>query len=273
MSDGPASRVVVITGASSGIGRACAREFSRCGDFVILVARREHELTETLAQCKGHGRIFVCDLAHRDQIASLAQSIERNEGRCDVLVNNAGVGSRRAFDGPESLATVDELMAVNFQGAVDCTGYLLPLLRRSHRAAIVSVASVAGFVGFPGAPTYCASKFALRGFFESLHYQLRTDGIHVSTVCPGPVPTEGWPHERLARSPLRRLLVARPEQVARRVEQSSRGGRAVRMLPRLYGVLVWITSVIPPLRGGALRLLAGRPRDTIPADRARERSE
>jgi short-subunit dehydrogenase len=259
--------VAVITGASSGIGRACARELSRRGYHVVLAARRKDELDRTLELCGGRGRSVVCDVTDSAQVRALAAGLAQHEGRCDVLVNNAGVGSRATFDGPGSMSVVRELTAINFTGAVECTAELLPLLRRADRPAIIAVSSVAGFVGFPGAPTYCASKFAMRGFFESLHYQLRRDGIHVVTVCPGPVPTEGWPHARLVSSGLRRrLLTADADRVARVIARAIHSKRAVVIVPRIYSALLWLTNVAPPLRALALRAMSGRPRDPIPAD-------
>lgn len=246
-------RVVVVTGASSGIGRAAARAFAERGDWIVLAARRIDELEQTLQQCGGSGRVVACDMADRTQVTALAESVRAVEGRCDVLVNNAGIGSARAFDGPEAMAALDEVMAVNFFGVAQATAELLDLLRASDRACIVNVSSVAGLFAVPDAAIYSASKFALNGFSESLHAALSVEGIRVCTLQPGPVPTEGWPHRKLVRrGMLGRLAYARVEAVARAIIRMADGrGPAVRVIPRHYRWALLARDLAPwALRAG-----------------------
>ena len=232
----PAARVVVITGASSGIGRATAIAFAGRGDHVVLVARRADQLARTLELCGGRGRTFVADVADRGQVAALASSVREVEGACHVLVNCAGIGARMSFDGPQSLDRLEAVMGVNFFGAAYATAELLSLLEASAPgSAIVNVTSIAGIYATPGSPIYCASKFALNGFGESLYFALRPRGIHVANVQPGPIPTEGFPHEGLVASRGGGLLTASAEDVARLIVRSSRpGSNPSPVLPRLF---------------------------------------
>jgi NAD(P)-dependent dehydrogenase (short-subunit alcohol dehydrogenase family) len=206
------------------------------------------------------GRTIVCDVTDRASVAQLARSVARDEGACHVLVNNAGIGARIPFDGPEALAALDRVMAVNFFGAANMTAELLALLELSAPSAIVNVSSVAGRVGLPAAPMYCASKFALGGFSEALRSSLHERGIHVATVEPGPVVTPGWAHERLARSPLRRLLVADVDAVGRAVVRAAerRRGAPVRVVPRVYRGALAVRGAAPWAARAVLREAARR---------------
>lgn len=242
-------RVAVITGASSGIGRAAARAFARDGYHVVLVARREHELDRTLQMCGGRGRTFVADVADRDQVRAVAGSVAEHEGVCHVLVNSAGIGARVPFDGPDSLDVLEDVMRVNFFGPAYMMAELLPLLEASAPgSAIVNVSSVAGLIGSPGSPMYCASKFALTGMGESLHLALRGKGVQVATVQPGPVPTEGFPHERLVSTWRGRLLATDVDSTADLILRSARAGSSpMPVRPRLYHVPLLLRALAPRL--------------------------
>ena len=200
--------VAVITGASSGIGRSVAQRFAAAGFYVVLVARRQDELERTLELAGGSGMCLAHDMADPAQVEAVAASILDVCGRCDVLVNNAGAGCRTPMtsdDGPDAL---DRLMHVNFLSAARLTNRLLPGLRTAatsprgglRRPAVVNVSSVAGLMGLPSASIYCSTKFALTGWSQAMHAELSSENIRVACVHPGPVPTEGWPHERIRRS-------------------------------------------------------------------------
>lgn len=256
-SDG--ARVVVITGASSGIGRAAARAFAARGDRLVLAARRVGELQRTLDLCGGAGRVVECDVADAAQVRALADSVERTEGACHVLVNNAGVGARMAFDDAAAVEVLEHVMTVNFFGAARATHALLPLLRRSSPSAIVNVSSVAGLVGAPNAAAYCASKFALTGFGESLHAALATQGVQVATVHPGPVVTEGWPHTALRARRGSGLLVAPLDDAARAIVRASEpGAHPARVVPRVYRLMVLGRALSPRMHHWLLRRTAHR---------------
>lgn len=241
-------RVCVVTGASSGIGRATAIKLAERGDHVVLVARRADELERTRELCAGHGRVMVCDVSRPADIRALAASIAAVEGRCDVLVANAGVGSRAAFDGPSALADLDRIIDCNLRGVAGCIAELMPLLSKSSRASIVTVSSVAGILGTPYAPAYSASKFAVTGLSESLAPTLAERGIVLSCVQPGPVKTEGWPHENLLASRFGRLLAADVDDVAQLIVRCTlRSKPSFPVIPRLYHVAHLVKVLCPPL--------------------------
>lgn len=224
---------------------------------MVLIARRAEELERTLAACGGSGRYVTCDVTDAGALAALAADIERHEGACHVLVNNAGVGARGAdivdADWPQVL---ERVMATNFLSTALLTHFLLPLLERSRPASVVNVGSIAGLVPTVS-PIYSASKFAVAGFTESLAPQLRARGVRVAAVHPGPVPTPGFRHTRLAGKPYRHLLVASAEQVAERIVSSaSHSGHPAPVVPRLYRALPVLRALAPRLYNSAAAALS-----------------
>ncbi|MBN3036297.1 MAG: SDR family oxidoreductase [Bacteroidales bacterium] len=180
------NKVVVITGASSGIGRALAEGYAARGDTVVLAARSEDKLAslEESIRARASGTLTVTTDVTRQEDCRvvIAETMERF-GRIDVLINNAGV-SMRALFGDTDLTVLHRLMDVNFWGAVYCTKYALPHLLES-RGSVVGVSSIAGFKGLPGRSGYSASKFALQGFLEVLRIEYLKKGLHVLIACPG----------------------------------------------------------------------------------------
>jgi len=246
--------VVLVTGASSGIGRATVLQLLRRGDtHVVLSARRRGELEETVRRAgerdAARTTIVVADLASSDGVAQLAATVRAQHPDLTALVNNAGAGAARDAFPPTAEAT-RRLVDLNLVAPLTLAQELLDLLA-ANRGAIVNVASVAGLVGTPGSPTYSATKWGLVGFSEALRARCAPLGVRVTSIEPGPVPTPGWPHERMARSPLRRLLASDVGAVAAAIERAACGtgrGRAHVVLPRTY-------ASIPVLRGLAPWLL------------------
>lgn len=180
-------KTVVITGASSGIGLACADAFAQQGANLVLGARRYVDLC-TIAQSleKQHGIRAVavqCDVASEADCRSLVQQASATFGSIDVLVNNAGI-SMRALFADLDLTVLHRLMDVNFWGTVYCTKYAMPELLHS-KGTVVAVSSIAGYRGLPGRTGYSASKFAIHGFMESLRVENLNTGLHVMVACPG----------------------------------------------------------------------------------------
>ena len=187
MTDTLRNKTIIITGASSGIGRACAFAFARQGANLVLGARRYVDLC-ALAQSleKDHGVRAVavqCDVAKEEDCQVLVQQAVSTFGNVDVLVNNAGI-SMRALFADLDVAVLHRLMDVNFWGTVYCTKYAMPELLRSG-GSVVAVSSIAGFRGLPGRTGYSASKFAIHGFMESLRVENLKTGLHVMLACPG----------------------------------------------------------------------------------------
>ena len=181
------NKTVIITGASSGIGLACAEAFARQGASLVLGARRYVDLcaiSQSLEVRYGIRAVAVqCDVANEMDCRALVQQAATTFGGVDVLVNNAGV-SMRALFADLDLSVLRRLMDVNFWGTVYCTKYAIGELLRS-KGSVVAVSSIAGYRGLPGRTGYSASKFAIHGFMESLRVENLKTGLHVMLVCPG----------------------------------------------------------------------------------------
>lgn len=250
-------KVVVVTGASSGIGRRCASDLAGDGAKVCLVARRADLLEQVLREIGGEENghsVFVCDVSDKESVSALAEHVRRNHGRCDVLVNNAGFSRGGYFTGEESLDATEAVIQTNYLGTVYCTAMLLPLLEASAPSRVVNVASMAGRLAFPRSSAYVASKFAVVGWSEAVRFDLAERGITVSLIEPGPIPTEGFPQETLRRHPLYRFALGSQADVSEAIRSAARTGRAQRVVPRWYYLLQVPRVLAPPL----YRFLAGR---------------
>ena len=262
--------VVLITGASSGIGEAAARRLAREPEArLVLVARREDRL-RALADEIGGATIVAADLLEPDAPTRVRETVEREYGRLDLLVNNAGAAWRATFD-EGGWENVERHMRLNFEAQVRLTEALLPLLRRSaqgatRRVAVVNVASTAARVARPRTAAYSASKAAFALWSDGLHAEERANGVHVGLVLPGFVQTEGFPAAELRANPVTRLMVSKPEVVAEAIVAAGPGGKAERYVPRPY----WLASaarILAPgvvrraTAGGAFTTSAGTPHD------------
>ena len=184
-------RTVVITGASEGIGRALAHAFAREGAHLVLAARNAAALDEVVRECEGFGAKAVSvatDVADVEACRRLVERSVETYGNIDVLVNNAGISMTALFENVEDLGLYDRLMRVNYLGAVYCTHFALPHLKRSN-GLLVAVSSLQGKTGFPRSTGYAATKFAMQGFFDSLRIELEGSGVGVLVVSPGAVDT------------------------------------------------------------------------------------
>ncbi len=179
-------KVVVITGASSGIGKALAYEMASRKAKVVIAARSATKLSEIEADiARSGGQILAVQTdvsSEKDCMRLITNTIDRF-GKIDILINNAGI-SMRALLKDLDPGVIRHLMEVNFWGTVYCTKYALPYLMKS-KGTVVGVSSIAGFKGLPGRTGYSASKFAVQGFLESLRIENRKTGLHVLIACPG----------------------------------------------------------------------------------------
>jgi short-subunit dehydrogenase len=189
-----AGKRMVVTGASSGIGAALARRLAGHGAVVGLIARRSERLAEVLADCRktsADSKMWVADLAETATVGELASRAWDDLGGIDVLVNNAAMPKRRAVDALDP-GEVEDVMRVNFFAPMRLTLAVLPrMLERGH-GAIVNVSSMGGRLGIIHEAAYCASKFALCGWSESMAVDLHGTGVGVKLIEPGPVDTEIW---------------------------------------------------------------------------------
>ncbi len=179
-------KTVIVTGASSGIGKACAAHFASQGYAVVMAARDEAKLADACAALNkaGHSCAYiVTDVSVESDCSRMVQFAVDQFGSIDVLINNAGLSMRGLFEKTE-LDVLRKLMDVNFWGTVYATKYALPYLLAS-KGSVVGVSSIAGKKGLPGRTGYSASKFAMEGFLETLRTENLKTGLHVLVACPG----------------------------------------------------------------------------------------
>jgi dehydrogenase/reductase SDR family member 7B len=179
-------KVVIITGGTSGIGKALAFEFGQKGSKIVITGRNEQALKETAQELTAKGvnvLAVTADVTSPQDNLKMADEARRAFGTIDVLINNAGISMRAIFEevDPE---VIRKVMDINFYGVVYATKACLPDILR-NRGSIIGISSIAGFRGLPARTGYSASKFALNGFLESLRTELLKSGVHVLTACPG----------------------------------------------------------------------------------------
>lgn len=190
-------KVIVITGASEGLGAEMARQLARThgkGCALVLAARNAAALHTVAAECEALGAaalVVPTDVSQEAPCRALIDAAVARFGRIDVLVNNAGMSAQALLEEVQAadLAWYETLMRINHWGSVWCTHAALPHLKAS-RGSILAVSSLAGLVGVPGRTAYSATKFAMTGFFEALRTELRGAGVSVTIAYPGVVATE-----------------------------------------------------------------------------------
>jgi NAD(P)-dependent dehydrogenase (short-subunit alcohol dehydrogenase family) len=220
------NKVVVVTGASSGIGRAAALAFAKEGAILFLADVNAEGGGETVQLVKALGAeasYITCDVSHEGEVKTLHDAIIQQHGRLDIALNNAGVGGEIAPVHAQEESVFDMVMDVNVKGVWLCMKYQVPLLRANEDGgAIVNIASVAGLIGFPNNSPYCASKHAVIGLTKAVALEVASKRIRVNAVCPSYINTpmvsqmlEDQPRltENVQQaSPMRRL--GSPEEVA-----------------------------------------------------------
>ncbi len=235
-------KVAVVTGASSGIGAATARELTREGWRCVLVARGQERL-ELLATELG-AEYEVCDVSDRGDVDQTAAAILTSHPRIDLLVNNAGIPGRGDFFTLEP-ERIEAVLRTNYLGGVWFTRALGPALQAGSH--VVNVVSVAGVVAFGPAGPYAASKHAQLAFSRSLAGLLAGRGVRVHTVLPGFVETEGFPQKSVLTSAFFRRAVIGPELVAERIVQAVESGKRELYVPRWYRVFGLVQALSPGL--------------------------
>ncbi|MGB7114685.1 MAG: SDR family oxidoreductase [Anaerolineales bacterium] len=183
--------VIIITGASYGIGRHLALQLAEQGAWLALAARNALKLGEVSKQCHQRGGkvvVIPTDVAEQSQCQNLIEGTVANYGRIDTLINNAGFGVASRFDELQDLSLFEKVIQVNFFGSVYCTHYALPYLKET-RGRLVGVSSLRGKFPSATADGYGASKHAMTGFFDSLRNELADSGVSVTMIYPGWVST------------------------------------------------------------------------------------
>ncbi|MBK9780932.1 MAG: SDR family NAD(P)-dependent oxidoreductase [Anaerolineales bacterium] len=248
-------KVVIVTGASSGIGAAAALEFGREGAKVVLAARRferlqavahEIELMNTGAQAL----VVRTDISKFEDIERLVNQTLAAFGRIDVLVNNAGFGRLDWLEKLDPMEDIKGLMDVNVMGLIQTTRQVLPVMIRQRSGSIINMCSISGLVGTPTYTIYSASKHAVHGFSEALRREVEPWGIHVSLLYPGGVKTEfaqraGIKRKTNASTP--NFMVLTAEQVGKAVVKLVRHPRRMWIMPWLWGFTVSLNRFLPGL--------------------------
>jgi len=262
--------VIIITGASSGIGAATARRLAQEQVCLTLAARRASRLQELARQVEALGSealIIPTDVTQRADIRRMLQATLERWGRVDVLLNNAGV----SFDEPLVELDPEKVrneVAVNLIAVIECAQAVLPVMLRQKSGHIINVASIEGLIATPGSSVYCATKFGVFGFSDALRRQLRGSGVHVSAVCPGYTPSEITPR-------LKAIVDGSPEvvhhpglmptaYVADQIARLVRHPRRLVVLPRSWSVLVTVAFLFPGL---ADRLVPSFKAKRTPSDK------
>ncbi len=179
-------KVVIITGASSGIGLALAQDFAKRNSKLVLAARSYDKLLgikEDLNSINRNVLIVKTDVSKEADCENLVKNTIEEYGKIDILINNAGISMRALFEETE-LSVIKQLMDINFWGTVYCSKFALPYVLKSQ-GSIVGVSSIAGYKGLPGRTGYSSSKFAMHGFLEVLRIENMKKGLHVLIACPG----------------------------------------------------------------------------------------
>lgn len=246
--------VAVVTGASSGFGELTARLLAKGGASVVLAARRLERLEALAGEIEGRGGRALavrCDVTEVADLQALRDRVDETFGRCDVLINNAGIPGGGRFE-EVSLEQIEQVIRVNLLGVMLCTKVFLPMMLERPRGHIVNVASVAGRYATPGASVYTASKHGVVAFSEALYYELGPRGILVTSVNPGFAATEGFPQGRLPSA-----IVMPAERVARAIVDVVRKDKAPEVtIPRALGPWQAFRILTPPLYRWGVRQAA-----------------
>jgi uncharacterized protein len=248
-------RVVIVTGASSGIGEATARQFGSEGAKIVLAARRVDRL-EALAKeitASGDGAetlVVGADLSKLEDIQSMIDQTLQKFGRIDVLVNNAGFGRLDWLENLDPVKDIEGQFAVNVLGVVQTTRLVLPVMIKQRSGHIINMCSMAGLVGTPTYTIYAASKHAVHGFSEALRREVKPWGIDVSLIYPGGVVTEFGQHagiKRKTKTTTPKFLLLSADDVGRAVVRLVRRPRAMWIIPWPWAVTALLNKLFPGL--------------------------
>ena len=242
------NKVVVITGASSGIGEAAALKFSKKGAKIVLVARRKDKLLEVENKIKEFSQstlVCQCDVSNKEEVNLMSKIVLDKFGRIDILVNNAGF----VIYGKVNELTSEEIvsqMETNYFGMIYCTKAFLPQMLKQHSGHIVNVASVGASFSVPGVSSYCATKFAMLGFSEGLRHELYGTGVGLTVVRPIMVRTPLFEHPSFANfSKFSTGISLSSETVAKTIIKASNSSRLEIVVPSVARAAIWFKQTFP----------------------------
>lgn len=247
----PEQPVILVTGASSGIGEATARLFARQGYRVAIGARRRDRLESLAEEIRQGGGVALpvpADLAKIEDIQHLVSCTLDQFGQIDVLLNNAGFGRLGWLEDLDPVVDIQAQLQVNLLAVIQMAREVLPHMIERRSGHIINMASVAGLVASPTYTIYAASKFGVRGFTEALRREVGVFGIHVSALYPGGVRTEFKEHTGAQRKTGRTTpawMRLEPEDVAQAVFGLAQHPRRQRVLPWAWNFSIWMNSLFP----------------------------
>lgn len=240
------NKTVVITGASSGIGKSTSFEFAKRGANLILVSRNQEKLNElenSLKKFNVKTMVCVCDVSNKTEVQKMSKLVLEKFSHVDILVNNAGFA---IFDYVKNLTIeqIEDQMNTNYFGMIYCIKNFLPSMIDKNSGHIVNVASVAASFGLPGIAPYCASKYAMLGFSEGLKHELSSSNVDVTVVSPIMVRTNFFNHSSFKKIKKSSFSLS-PETVAKTIVKASTSKRLEIIVPSFVRVAIWIKHTIP----------------------------
>jgi hypothetical protein len=254
------NKVVVITGASSGIGEAAAEQFAKKGANIVLVARRKDKLEEVEKKLSKYSikiLVQVCDVSDKEQVKQMSETVIDTFSKIDILVNNAGFVIYGKVE-ELSIEDIESQMQTNYFGMINCTKYFLPHFLKQNSGHIVNVASVGGSFGVPGIASYCATKFAMLGFSEGLHHELHGTNVGITVVSPIMVRTSLFDHPSFKNFTKHATGISlSSETVANAIIKAANSSRLEIVVPSVVRIGIWLKQTFPflinPLLGNAFR--------------------
>ncbi|GAB4578422.1 MAG: SDR family oxidoreductase [Anaerolineales bacterium] len=246
--------VILITGASSGIGEMTARLFARRGYRVAITARRLERLEQIASEIRaagGEAFPVQSDVSDPASIEMMVKTTLEHYGQIDILFNNAGFGRLGWLENLDPARDIKAQLDTNLLGLIYCSRAVLPHMVNRRQGHIINMSSIAGLVGTPTYSIYAASKFGVRGFSQALRREVSIWGVQVSTIFPGGVETEfaekSGSTKRKTGISTPRWLRLTPEQVAEAVYRLARRPRAIAVVPWMMRYSVWLNNMVPGL--------------------------
>ena len=243
-------KVIVITGGSSGIGKAAASLFIKKNSKVIILARNKDNLEKTAKELSCD--FYQCDVSNYKQVKNVFNKIKEHYKKIDILVNNAGFGVNKNFL-DQTIEEIEEQMDVNYFGTVYCIKESINAMEKNSH--IVNVSSIVGLAGFPKSSAYSAAKFALVGLSESLYYDLKNKGINISVICPGRTRTNFFNNDEFYEKHRRILKMMEPEYIAKYILKAIEKNKFETILPKKYNIVIKGKVLLKPVYMNLVRRL------------------
>jgi len=254
------NKIVVITGASSGIGEAAAEQFAKRGANLVLVARRKEKLEQVeqkLSKYSIKTLIQVCDVSDKQQVKQMSEKVIETFSKIDILVNNAGFVIYGKVE-ELSIEDIESQMKTNYFGTINCTKHFLPYFLKQNSGHMINVASVGGSFGVPGIASYCATKFAMLGFSEGLHHELHGTNVGITVVSPIMVRTSLFDHPSFKNFTKHATGISlSAETVANAIIKASDSSKLEIVVPSYVRIGIWFKQTFPflinPIIGNRFR--------------------